>query len=66
MSALVTSGELWIAFNRLVIDKISDWQHNEKAWKHWHQDVKSNLKKADANWPNFSQQQAPAPEAPAK
>src|SRR5215813_1465580 len=31
-------------------------QHNEKAWKLWHQDVEGNLKKADANWPNLSQQ----------
>ncbi len=34
-------------------------QHNEKAWKLWHQDVEGNLKKADANWPNLSQQKAP-------
>ena len=34
-------------------------QHNEKAWKLWHQDVEGNLKKADANWPTLSQQKAP-------
>ncbi len=34
-------------------------QHNEKAWKLWHQDVEGNLKKADGNWPNLSQQKAP-------
>ena len=34
-------------------------QHNEKAWKLWHQDVERNLKKADANWPTLSQQKAP-------
>ena len=33
-------------------------QHNEKAWKLWHQDVEGNLKKADANWPTLSQQKA--------
>jgi YHS domain-containing protein len=37
-------------------------QHNEKAWKLWHQDVEGNLKKADANWPTLSQQKPPAPE----
>ena len=26
-------------------------QHNEKAWKLWHEDVAGNLVKADANWP---------------
>lgn len=36
-------------------------QHNEKAWKLWHQDVEGNLKKADANWPNLSQQKPPTP-----
>jgi YHS domain-containing protein len=36
-------------------------QHNEKAWKLWHQDVEGNLKKADANWPALQQQKAPAP-----
>jgi len=36
-------------------------QHNEKAWKLWHQDVEGNLKKADANWPTLSQQKPPAP-----
>jgi YHS domain-containing protein len=41
-------------------------QHNEKAWKLWHEDVEGNLKKADANWPKLSQQKPPAPEAPAK
>jgi hypothetical protein len=35
-------------------------QHNEKAWKLWHQDVEGNLKKADANWPTLSQQKPPA------
>src|SRR5436305_15183645 len=35
-------------------------QHNEKAWKLWHQDVEGNLKKADANWPALSQQKPPA------
>jgi YHS domain-containing protein len=34
-------------------------QHNEKAWKLWHEDVEGNLKKADANWPTLSQQKAP-------
>ena len=34
-------------------------QHNEKAWKLWHQDVEGNLKKADANWPALSKQKAP-------
>jgi len=34
-------------------------QHNEKAWKLWHQDIEGNLKKADANWPTLSQQKAP-------
>lgn len=34
-------------------------QHNEKAWKLWHQDVEGNLKKADANWPILSQQKPP-------
>lgn len=34
-------------------------QHNEKAWKLWHQDVEGNLKKADANWPTLSQQKPP-------
>jgi len=34
-------------------------QHNEKAWKLWHQDVEGNLKKADANWPTLSQQKTP-------
>lgn len=38
-------------------------QHNEKAWKLWHQDVEGNLKKADANWPTLSQQPPPATEA---
>lgn len=37
-------------------------QHNEKAWKLWHQDVEGNLKKADANWPTLSQQQPSAKE----
>src|SRR4029453_6150260 len=36
-------------------------QHNEKAWKLWHQDVEGNLKKADANWPTLSQQKPPTP-----
>jgi YHS domain-containing protein len=36
-------------------------QHNEKAWKLWHEDVEGNLKKADANWPTLSQQKPPAP-----
>ncbi len=35
-------------------------QHNEKAWKLWHEDVEGNLKKADANWPTLSQQKPPA------
>ncbi len=35
-------------------------QHNEKAWKLWHQDVEGNLKKADTNWPTLSQQKPPA------
>ncbi len=35
-------------------------QHNEKAWKLWHQDVEGNLKKADANWPTLSQQKPPS------
>lgn len=34
-------------------------QHNEKAWKLWHQDVEGNLKKADANWPTLSQEKPP-------
>ena len=34
-------------------------QHNEKAWRLWHQDVEGNLKKADANWPTLSQQKPP-------
>jgi len=34
-------------------------QHNKKAWDLWHKDVEGNLKKADANWPTFSQQKAP-------
>ena len=34
-------------------------QHNEKAWKLWHEDVEGNLKKADANWPTLSQEKAP-------
>lgn len=34
-------------------------QHNEKAWKLWHEDVEGNLKKADANWPTLSQQKGP-------
>lgn len=34
-------------------------QHNEKAWKLWHEDVEGNLKKADANWPTLSQQKPP-------
>lgn len=38
-------------------------QHNEKAWKLWHEDVEGNLKKADANWPTLSQQKPPAAEA---
>lgn len=37
-------------------------QHNEKAWKLWHQDVEGNLKKADANWPTLSQQKRPMEE----
>lgn len=37
-------------------------QHNEKAWKLWHEDVEGNLKKADANWPRLSQQQPLAEE----
>lgn len=37
-------------------------QHNEKAWKLWHQDVEDNLKKADANWPKLSQQHLPSGE----
>src|SRR6266508_4249662 len=37
-------------------------QHNEKAWKLWHEDVEGNLKKADANWPKLSQQKPPAEE----
>ena len=37
-------------------------QHNEKAWKLWHQDVEGNLKKADTNWPALSQQPPPATE----
>jgi YHS domain-containing protein len=31
-------------------------QHNEKAWKLWHEDVEGNLRKADANWPKLSQE----------
>ena len=34
-------------------------QHNDKAWKLWHQDVEGNLQKADKNWPTLSQQKAP-------
>ena len=37
-------------------------QHNEKAWKLWHQDVEGNLKKADTNWPKLSQQKPPSEE----
>ena len=37
-------------------------QHNEKAWKLWHQDVEGNLRKADANWPKLSQQRPPTEE----
>jgi YHS domain-containing protein len=37
-------------------------QHNEKAWKLWHQDVEGNLEKADANWPTLSQQKPPMEE----
>ena len=37
-------------------------QHNEKAWKLWHQDVEGNLKKADANWPKLSQEKPPMEE----
>ena len=37
-------------------------QHNEKAWKLWHQNVEGNLKKADANWPTLSQQKPPTEE----
>jgi YHS domain-containing protein len=37
-------------------------QHNEKAWKLWHQDVEGNLKKADANWPKLSQEKPPVEE----
>ncbi len=37
-------------------------QHNEKAWKLWHQDVEGNLKKADANWPKLSRQKPPTEE----
>ena len=36
-------------------------QHNQKAWKLWHQDGEGNLKKADANWPTLSQQKPPTP-----
>ena len=35
-------------------------QHNEKAWKLWHQDVEGNLKKADTNWPKLSQKKPSA------
>jgi YHS domain-containing protein len=45
-----------VLHNRLVL------QHNEKAWKLWHQDVEGNLTKADANWPKLSQQNPPAQE----
>ena len=34
-------------------------QHNEKAWKLWHEDVEGNLRKADANWPKLSQEKPP-------
>jgi YHS domain-containing protein len=37
-------------------------QHNEKAWKLWLEDVQGNLKKADANWPELSQQKPPLEE----
>jgi YHS domain-containing protein len=37
-------------------------QHNEKAWRLWHEDVEGNLKKADANWPALSQQKPPMEE----
>ncbi len=36
-------------------------QHNERAWKAWHEDVAGNLKKADANWPGLVAENA-APE----
>ncbi len=36
-------------------------QHNERAWKAWHEDVPGNLKKADANWPGLVAKNA-APE----
>jgi YHS domain-containing protein len=37
-------------------------QHNEKAWKLWHEDVEGNLKKADANWPKLSRENPPMEE----
>jgi hypothetical protein len=37
-------------------------QHNAKAWKLWLEDVEGNLKKADANWPELSQQKPPLEE----
>jgi YHS domain-containing protein len=36
-------------------------QHNKKAWDLWHKDVEGNLKKADAKWPQLSQQKPPTP-----
>jgi YHS domain-containing protein len=35
-----------------IIDGRLVLQHNDKAWKLWHEDVAGNLKKADQNWPS--------------
>jgi len=54
--APIQVGYFQVLHGRLVM------QHNEKAWKLWHEDVEGNLKKADANWPELSQQKPPLEE----
>lgn len=36
-----------------IIDGRLVLQHNQKAWDLWHKDVRGNLVKADANWPEL-------------
>lgn len=54
--APIEVGYFQVLHGRLVL------QHNEKAWKLWHEDVEGNLKKADTNWPTLSQQKPPMEE----
>jgi YHS domain-containing protein len=36
-----------------IIDGRLVLQHNDKAWRLWHEDAPGNLKKADTNWPGL-------------